>query len=444
METEQRVSPRAFNLPKKEVLSGAFFWLGAFYFVYCARPEDWVPGMGYLPLAKITSILALVALAMSFGRTKRGARDIPRECVYLGLMIGVMFVAALTSPVWRLGSLLHTLDFSKVWVAWVLTYLLITTFTRLRQIIFIQAGSVAVVALVSILKGHGTARLEGVLNGIYSNSNDLAFAIVLALPFCLAFLLTAKGGLRKLIWGGAMLVMCAALFLTASRAGFIDLVISGSVCLWYFGVKGRRPQLIVAAVLVLATMLIAVGGLLRARFMAVVGKDVDPTEQSAYGSFEERKFLYFKSFEAIEHHPLLGVGPHCFANYSGIWKVVHNAYLQIGAEAGIPALILYLLFLGSAFKNLKLLRKRGDLDVHTTLFVGALHSSLIGFAVGAMFAPSAYNFFPYFAVAQTSVLMAIVREKDASVAAPELVREPSRHLGVYARTQPSKPIPSLY
>jgi O-antigen ligase len=446
MESQPQVLPRGLTLPKKrkEAVGGAFFWLGAFFFVYCARPEDWVPGMNYLPLAKITSILALVALAMSFGKTKRSARDIPKEGIYLGLMIAVMFVASVTSPVWPLVSIFRTLDFSKVWIAWVLTYLLVTTFGRLRQLIFIQAGSVAVIALVSIIKGHNSARLEGVLSGIYSNSNDLAFAIVLALPFCLAFLLMAKGLVRKLAWAGVMLVMCAAMFLTASRAGFIDFVISGSVCLWYFGVKGKRPQLIVAAVLILSFLLVGFGGLLKARFMAVIGKDVDPTVQSALGSYEERKLLYFKSIEAIEHHPLLGVGPHCFANYSGIWKVVHNAYLQIGAEAGIPALILYLLFLGSAFKNLRELRRRKDLDLHTTLFVGALHSSLIGFAVGALFAPSGYNFFPYFAVAQTSVLMAIVRETDASVGAPELVKEPRRHIGIYARNQRSKPIPSLY
>jgi O-antigen ligase len=443
MDAQQRVSPRAFTLPKKEVLSGAFFWLGAFYFVYCARPEDWVPGMSYLPLAKITSILALLALTMSFGEMKLGARHIPTEGKYLGLMIGWMFVASVTSPVWPSGSLLRTLDFSKVWIAWVLTYLLVTTFARLRRLLFIQAGSVAVVAAVSVIKGRHTARLEGVLNGIYSNSNDLAFAIVLALPFCLAFLLTAKSLLRKLAWAGVMLVMCAALFLTASRAGFIDFVISGGVCLWYFGVKGKRPQLVAGALLVLSCLFIGFGGLLKARFMAILGSDLDPTVQSAYGSYEERKFLYYKSTEAILHHPLLGVGPHCFANYSGIWKVVHNAYLQIGAEAGIPALILYLLFLGSAFKNLKKLRRRPDLDVHTTLFVGALHSSLIGFVVGALFAPSGYNFFPYFAVAQTSVLMAIVRETDASVVAPELVKEP-RHIGIYARNQRTKPIPSIH
>jgi hypothetical protein len=55
--------------------------------------------------------------------------------------------------------------------------------------------------------------------------------------------------------------------------------------------------------------------------------------------------------------------------------------------------------------------RRRDLDVHTTLFVGGLHSSMIGFAVGALFAPEAYQFFPYFAVAYSSALVAIVREQ---------------------------------
>jgi len=34
-----------------------FFWLSAFYFVYCARPEDWIPGLAYIPLAKFTVCL---------------------------------------------------------------------------------------------------------------------------------------------------------------------------------------------------------------------------------------------------------------------------------------------------------------------------------------------------------------------------------------------------
>ena len=46
------------------------------------------------------------------------------------------------------------------------------------------------------------------------------------------------------------------------------------------------------------------------------------------------------------------------------------------------------------------------------LFSGALHASLIGFAFGALFSPEAYQFFPYFAVAYTSALLAIVKEGD--------------------------------
>jgi hypothetical protein len=118
-------------------------------------------------------------------------------------MIGVLFISAALSPVWKGGALTHTLDFAKVWVVWILTFLLVTDFARLRRLVYIQSASVAVICVVSIILGHNQPRLEGVIGGIYSNSNDLAFAIVLTLPFCLAFLLSAKGsaGPTELDWG---------------------------------------------------------------------------------------------------------------------------------------------------------------------------------------------------------------------------------------------------
>jgi hypothetical protein len=70
------------------------------------------------------------------------------------------------------------------------------------------------------------------------------------------------------------------------------------------------------------------------------------------------------------------------------------------------------MFISRGFKNLRKLRRMRDLDSETVLLAGALHSSLIGFLVGAFFAPEAYQFFPYFAVAYTSVLFAIVRERE--------------------------------
>lgn len=428
--------------PKKELLAGAFFWLSAFYFVYCARPGDWIPGMGYVPLAKITGICAFLGLLSSLGKTRRGFRDLPREAVYLISMIMLLFAGAFLSPVWKGGAFFRTLDFSKVAVAWVLTFLLVTTFERLRRVIFIQAGSVAIIGVVSILKSRGSDRLEGILGGIYSNPNDLAFAMVLSLPFCLAFMLQTNKGIRKFFWLVCMLMMCGALFLTASRGGFITLVVAGTVCLWHFGVKGKRFYLIVATGFVGLILAVTAGGKLKDRFLAISGDDIGSrTEQSAYGSFEERRELMVIALHGMARYPIFGVGSHNFANFSGLWREVHMTYLQIGVEGGIPALILYLLFFARGFKNLKLIRKSKNLPPEHELFTGALHSSLVGFVVGALFAPEAYQYFPYFSVAYTSVLLALTQAKEQASSLPSPPSSPpTRQVEAYARNGRTSPV----
>lgn len=410
IETVQKNGSRRIESSKPATLRGAFFWLSAFYFVYCARPEDWIPILKYVPLAKITGVFALFGLLNSLGRTQRKFKDLPREANYLLAMIGVFVISALFSPIWRGGALKNTLDFSKVWIVWVLTFLLITDFVRLRRIIFIQAASVPLISLVTLILGHDKPRLGGVIGGIYSNPNDLAFAIVLTLPFSLAFLLTAKKAWIKLAWVAGILIMGLTLFMTASRAGFITLVISGTVCLWHFGVKGRRFYLIVASGLAVTMLLAVAGRPLIARIDAIADSDGG----EARNSFEARKYLMEKAIEGIEHYPIFGLGIKNFEVYSGDWHEVHMTYLQIAVEGGIPALILYLLFFARAFRNLRLLLRRRDLDIHTTLFVGGLHSSMVGFAVGALFAPEAYQFFPYFAVAYTSALVATLTQKQSA------------------------------
>jgi putative inorganic carbon (HCO3(-)) transporter len=409
-EAKERLAKRLH--PEDRSVRGAFFWLSAFYVVYCTRPEDWIPGLKYLPLAKITGVFALLGLISSLGRTQRKLRDLPRESVYLLALISVFFISAIFSPVWKGGALRNALDFSKVLIVWVLTFLLVTDFARLKRIILIQSGSVAVISSVSIIAGSGQERLRGVLGGIYSNPNDLALAIVITLPFVLAFFLTARRIIARICWATTSLVMVFALLRTASRAGFISLIVSAAVCLWYFGIKGRRFYLIAVAAVATSIFLAVAGHTLFERIAAISG-EVDTQEQGrAYGSYEERKQLMERAFEGIAHYPVLGLGARNFETYSGHWKEVHMTYLQIAVEGGIFAFALYLLFYARAFKNLKILRRRRDLDEDTMLFVGAMHGSMIAFAVGALFAPVAYQFFAYFSVAYISTLLAIVQERE--------------------------------
>jgi putative inorganic carbon (HCO3(-)) transporter len=412
-------------------LGMAFFWLSGFYFVYCIRPEDWIHPLGVVPLAKVTGIGAFLAFLLGSSRANRKLNQLPVESHYLLAMIGILMISSLVSPIWRGGAISHTLDFAKVYIVWALTFLLVTDVRKLRRIIFIQAGSVPIVCLISIVKGRGVARLDGVLGGIYSNPNDLAFAIVLSLPFCLMFLLTTRKVLNKLLWAGGMVLMLVALFRTASRGGLITLVAAGLVCLWHFGVKGKRLYLIVVSGVAVVVLLFTNGNVMLQRFSSMWDDTLDTHQQKvAYESYEQRSFLMQKAIEGIEHYPILGIGTQNFETYSTVWREVHMTYLQIAVEGGIPSLILYLLFFWRGFRNLRYLLKRKDLSSDLKLFTGALHASLIGFAIGALFSPEAYQFFPYFAVAYTSALLACVKESDAraELAEPERPRKRSEFL----------------
>jgi len=392
----------------------SFFWLTSFYFVYCARPGDTVPGFGEIHPAKITGGLAALSLLFSLRTSGRQLKDIPKEGFYLLLLILLLLVSAVLSPVWRGGALDTALDFSKVFLAWVATFMLVTTLRALRRIVFIQSASVALVSLAAIVKGHSVPRLEGVIGGLYSNSNDLALAIALCMPFCLAFLLTAKSVLRKASWLCAIVVMTAALMLTASRGGFIDLGVAGIVLLWHFGIKGKRTYLIIGALALILGAFGVEGKQLAVRWNGFFGRGASEQQDTAHDSYVQRKTLVTKAIQTIAEYPILGVGAGNFVVHSRMWRDVHVVYLQIAVDGGIFALILYLMFFARGFTNLRLLFKSENLDTETVLFAGAVKSSLVGFVVGACFAPVAYQFFPYFFVCYSSVLLAIVNDRAES------------------------------
>lgn len=442
-------TPKETSATQQKVLSGAFFWLSAFYFVYSARPEEWVPLLGYLPLAKITAGFAALGLLVSAGRTKRSFKNLPREASYLLALICMLFVSAFLSPVWRGGAFWHTVDFAKVYIAWVLTYLLCTNWARLRHLIFIQTASVSIIAIISIAKGHSLPRLEGVIGGIYSNPNDLAFAIVMSLPFNLAFLLTSKTLASKLSWTLSLMLKTAALLMTASRAGAIDFVCAGAVCLWIMGVKGRRVHLLIATGVIGVLLLGLFGGKVKERFEGtsegVTGEGFQSgMAQQAYGSYEARAALMRGALAAIARYPILGIGANNFTPYSGSWHEVHMTYLQIAAEGGIPCLILYLLFVRSGFKNVNLIGRVKNLDPEFQLFNQALYACLIGFVVGALFAPEAYHYFPIFAIGYSSVMVALARERgDLPPAEKGVENRPKLYKEVYARDSPLEPVATV-
>ncbi len=419
---------------RRKPLVGAYVALLLFMLVYCARPEDWIPGLSNVPLAKITGILALIALLFSLRHIRQ---HLPREILYLALLIGQLFLAAALSPVWRGGAVQTTLDFAKVLIVILAMAVAVNTLRRLRLLIFTQAVSVAMISLVAVLKGRLlVGRLEGMLGGNYSNPNDLALAIVISLPLCLALLFLARNGIWKAAWALAMLVMLYAVFLTGSRGGFISLIVTAAVSLWEFAIRGRRRYLLVLAALVGVILWQSSSGMLGGRLKGTFDEKDDAA--SAYGSAMERQQLFWRSIEVTKEHPLFGIGPGNFEVVSGSWHVTHNSFTQLTAEGGVPALILYVLIMWCGFESLRATKRLARRQNESRLLAGALRASLVGYIVGSVFSSAAYQFFPYFLVAYTTALLGIAKKSASHSKLPESVGQARAKKDIHRNTTESE------
>lgn len=414
----------------REPLAGAYFWVLAFFVLYCARPEDWIPGLHYLPLAKIVGVFALLAFVMSLGRIKKG---FPRITILLVMLVVWLALASTFSPVWRGGAFRTTLGFAKVVLIVVVMSVAVTSLARLRKLIFIQAACVGVVAVASIVKGHFVVgRLEGALNGFYHNPNDLAIAIVLSLPFCIVFLLNGRGPLRKVAWIGILLAMIYALLRTGSRAGLIALIVALVLCLWEFGVKGRRSYLVLASLVLFAGLFVIAGHRVMQRFSNTSQYEGNG---AAYQSAQLRKGLLVKSLKITLEHPLFGIGPGDFQVISGSWEETHDVYTEFSAEAGIPALILFLMIYWRALAELGEVKRQSTEQSEVSMLAGACRAGLIAFAIAALFYPDAYQFFLFFVLSFAAALHGISQKGAGAPAQPAGDAEKLR---VNIRTEPAR------
>ncbi len=415
---------------RRRPLGGVFAALVLFMIIYFARPEDWIPGFSTAPLAKIAGILVLLALIFSLRQIQQ---RLPRESLFVALLVGQLFLSSALSPVWRGGAFQLTLNFAKVFMVILVVGAAVTTIGRLRTLIFAQALSVAAIAAVAIWKGRLVlGRLEGILGGNYADPNDLALSIIISLPLCLALLFLSKRWLSKILWSISLLVMAYAVLLTGSRGGFLALVVVAAVCLWEFAIRGRRPYLLGLAILAGLILWQSVGGIVVGRFKGTLNESDDTS--ASYGSAQARQLLFWRSVEVTKEHPLFGVGPGNFDQVSGQWHTTHNSLTLMSSEGGLPALVLYVLILFSGFKNLRAIKRLAPRLTKSRLLAGALFASLAGYAVGSVFLSVAYSFFPYILVAYTTALLSIARKSAAQARELDPARQKTLRKQRYLQT----------
>jgi len=396
---------------RRPFVYGALVTFSALYYY---RPEDFVPGLSYIPMARIVGVLGIVALIV--GMASGGNTKVPRAIKILWLLLLQMSLCV-PFALWKGGAFSTVFDkFSKGVVVAMLIAMAVVTVRELRKLLWIQVSAVALVTFFSILLRHfRDGRLEGVQKSILENPNDLAINIAISFPLGLAFMLNARG-FKKALWAVGLAFMALGVVLTFSRSGLLAFIISLVVCMWEYGIKGKRRYLVGATV---AILLVGMAGALsnshyRARVESILMGNVEGSGDK--GSLEARKALLKKSVMVALTHPVFGVGPGCFVLVDRGWVVAHNTYTELAAESGILALVLFLMAIASAFKNIAVVRKSVAYrdNPEFRLFTQALWAGLAAYLMGACFASTEYNLYPYFMVAYTCAMVRIVDQSPGN------------------------------
>lgn len=403
---ELRVEGKA-ERPQRKRASGAYIALVFLSVLYFGRPEDLIPGLAVIPLAKIAGGIAFAALIFSL-LSGKARQKLALETKYL-LAFFVWYCIGVPFAFWRGGAwMMVSQRLSKAIIVSLLVALLVKEMWQLKRLIWVQAATVALMTVVSLAVHHTpNGRLRGVLGGVFENPNDLAINIALNWPLCAAFFLLAKGFFKKALWGCALAAMVLAVQMTYSRSGFLALVAACTLSVWQFAIRGRRTRLIFLAVLFGAVLLVVTPGKYLGRLASIVVKG--ETDATGEESREQRRELLIESLRTAMHHPVFGIGAGNFEVVNGMWRVAHNTYTEIAAEAGFPAIILFMLVFYRAFANIRAVSKsqlyREDAD--TRILGEGLWVSVPAFMAGAFFASTEYSMYPYYLVAYTTALYQI-------------------------------------
>jgi len=401
---------------KKQQAKGAYLALLALSALYFGRPEDVIPGIGQIPMAKIAGGLALIGLLLSLASGKAKQKFAPETKYVIALF--VWYCITIPFAYWRAGAIVTVMTrLSKSVIVAVLVALVVKEFWQLKRLVWVQASAVALMTLVSVGLHHTHGgRLVGALGGVFENPNDLAINIALNWPICVAFFFMSKG-FRKVLWAGAVLVMLVGVELTYSRSGFLATTLAAALVIWEYAIRGKRPHLLLVAALLAGLLLITMPGHYMARLASIVtGNEVDSMDN---GSIAARKGLLLESVKTALHNPLFGVGAGNFEVTAGSWHVAHNSYTETAAEGGIPALIFFMLMLYRTLRNIKMTRlsKMYKSNAEVRGLTGGLWVSVAAYMISAFFASTEYSMYPYFLVAYTTALYTIVAGQEQSASA---------------------------
>lgn len=234
------------------------------------------------------------------------------------------------------------------------------------------------------------------IGGLLGHPNAFATYLLLTLPLALILLAQSRTLIARVSVVGYMMLGTILLVAAQSRASWLGFAAAGIGGLLLF--LCHAPKFHVRRAWAVVILIVGV------TFTASLSYDLAVSRllSDDHGSAMSRIPMMIDSINVIRQHPFLGIGINNYArviqkyDVTGIHREwvdvpVHNLFLLIAAESGIPSLLAFVIFWALVLrKALSLLRLEGSQNLARGI---AFSMSIIGFLLVHMADPN-YRFYP--------------------------------------------------
>lgn len=372
------------------------FWMICCYlFFEFVRPQSLLPAIDFLPWAQLFILGSLIG--MFTDPTVKHVKSAAN--IYIVVFSILIIISVFTAYNTEIAKN-KFMDF----FSWVIIYFLIIKIVNTKErfyifllIFLVAAGKIALgTARAWVFRGFSFTSwgLMGPV-GFFQNSGELAILMVMLFP--LAFYLYQHFKDSAALWERLVLLalwVCPILTVmgTSSRGSQVALL---CVIVIMFRKSVFRIKPLIGVVTLVVGLLWLLPDEQKERF-SEAGED----------KTSQQRLLYWENgWEMMKEHPLTGVGLFNFIPYYNNYysndvlfedrgaELPHNIFIQVGTDAGFPALLFFMaMILYAIILSGSLIKRKGD-PLFSAIAAG-LGFGILGFVIAGQFVTVTY--YPFF------------------------------------------------